>query len=143
MCKIQFVLVVDDLGIKYLSKADLDHLISSLKKYYGVALDMEGKEFVKIELDWENENRKVNLSMKPYLKKALRQFDNIVPSKRYDSPYPHTKTVYGAKEQFAEYDSLPPVKKEEQKHVQKANEIFCGMGEHATEHCSPLSALAA
>ena len=50
---LQFMLVVDDFGIKYIKKEDLDHLINSLEKYYEVAVDMEGKEFVKIELDWD------------------------------------------------------------------------------------------
>jgi hypothetical protein len=35
---IRFVLVVDDFGIKYLKKEDLDHLIQSLEKYYDVTV---------------------------------------------------------------------------------------------------------
>eukprot|EP00956_Cyclotella_meneghiniana_P040643 scaffold201311_cov36-Cyclotella_meneghiniana.AAC.1 len=62
--------------------------------------------------------------MEPYLRKALRQFDNIVPTKRRDSPYPHIEPKYGAKEQFAEYDTSPEVGKQEQKHVQKVNGKF-------------------
>ena len=50
---IQFVLVVDNFGIKYINKDDLDHLIQTLEKYYDVAVDLDGKEFVKIELDWD------------------------------------------------------------------------------------------
>ena len=50
---IQFVLVVDNFDIKYINKDDLDHLIQTLKKYYDVAVDLDGKEFVKIELDWD------------------------------------------------------------------------------------------
>jgi hypothetical protein len=71
---IQFVLVVDDFGIKYINKNDLDHLIHTFKKYYEVAIDLDRKEFVKIELDWDYENKRVHLSMAPYLQKALRQF---------------------------------------------------------------------
>jgi len=44
---IQFVLVVDDFGIKYLKKEDLDHLIQTLDKHYNVSVDIEGKEFMK------------------------------------------------------------------------------------------------
>ena len=33
---IQFVLVVDDFGIKYTKKDDLDHLIKLLKSHYDV-----------------------------------------------------------------------------------------------------------
>jgi hypothetical protein len=35
--------------------------------------------------------------MAPYLQKALRQFDNIVPTHRHDFPYPHIEPKYGAK----------------------------------------------
>jgi hypothetical protein len=38
--------------------------------------------------------------MAPYLQKALQQFDNIVPSKRQDLPYPYTELKYGAKQHF-------------------------------------------
>ena len=101
---IYFALVVDDFGIKYLKQADLDHLIASLEKYYDITVDLEGKEYVKIELDWDYENKRVHLSMAPYLQKALRQFDNVIPTQRQDSPYPYIEPKYGAKQQFAEYD---------------------------------------
>jgi hypothetical protein len=39
----QFVLIVDDFGIKYFSKEDVDHLVNSLKKYYEVKVNPEGK----------------------------------------------------------------------------------------------------
>ncbi len=79
---------------------------------------------MKIELDWDYDKGQVHLSMQPYLQKALRQFDNIVPSKHQDSPYPHVEPKYGAKEQFAEYDTSPPAGPEAQKHVQKVNGKF-------------------
>jgi hypothetical protein len=83
-------LVVDDFGIKFIKQADLDHLIASLEKYYDVTVDIEGKEYVKIELDWDYENKRVHMSMAPYLQKALREFDNVIPTQRQDSPYPYT-----------------------------------------------------
>jgi hypothetical protein len=140
---IQFVLVVDDFGIKYLKKEDLDHLINSLSKYYEVKVDLDGKEFVKIELDWDYENGKVHLSMAPYLKKALLQFNNVVPSKHQDSPYPHTPTRFGSKILYAEYDQSPPVDPVEQKHLQRANGkfLYYARGVDGTM-LTPLSALA-
>ena len=81
--------MVDNFGIKDINKDDLDHLIRTLEKYYDIAIDLDGKEFMKIELDWDYENKWVHLLMAPYLQKALRQFDNIVPTKRHNSPYPH------------------------------------------------------
>ena len=100
----QFVLIVDNFSIKYFSKEDLDHLVNSLKQYYEVKVDPEGRELVKIELDWDYKNKKVHLSMKPYLDKLLRQFENVVPSKCQDSPFPHVEPRYGAKVQFTKYD---------------------------------------
>jgi hypothetical protein len=47
--------------------------------------------------------------MKPYLDKALRQFDNVIPTKRQQSPYPHVQPKYGAKQQFTAYDQSEPV----------------------------------
>jgi hypothetical protein len=121
---LQFVLVVDDFSIKYLKEDDLDHLIKSLEKHYDVTVDKEGKEYAKIELDWDYEKREVHLSMIPYLLKALRQFDNVIPTKFQDSPYPHVEMHYGAKQQFAEYDTSAPVGKEAQKHVQQVTGEF-------------------
>ncbi len=140
----QFVLIVDDFGIKYFTKSDLDHLIDTLKQHYNVAVDTEAKEIVKIELDWDYMNRKVHLSMKPYLDKSLRQFDNVVPKKRHHSPYPHVKKTYGAKQQFAEYDESAPVGDKEKKHIQKVTGEFLwyGRGVDGTI-LTPLSAIAA
>ena len=47
---IQFVLVVDYFGIKYIRKEDLDHLVQSNKKHYDVMVNTERKEYLKIEL---------------------------------------------------------------------------------------------
>ena len=47
--KIQFVLVVDDFGIKFVQQGDLNHLINTF--------DLSCKEYVKINLDWDYENQ--------------------------------------------------------------------------------------
>lgn len=136
-------MVVDDFGIKYLKKEDLDHLIDTLRKYYDVKVDLDGKEFVKIELDWDYANGKVHLSMAPYLKKALIQFDNTVPSKRQDSDFPHTPTKYGSKTQYTEYDDSPAVGPQEQKFLQQSNGKFLYYARLVDgTMLTPLSALA-
>ena len=42
-CTLQFVLVVNDFGIKYIKKMDLNHLIDTLKKHCKVSADLEEK----------------------------------------------------------------------------------------------------
>ena len=82
--------------------------------------------------------------MKPYLDKALRQFDNVVPTKRQQSPYPHVEPKYGAKQQFAEYDESEPVGDAEKTQIQKITGKFLwyGRGVDGTI-LTPLSAIAA
>ena len=140
---IQFVLVVDDFGIKYLKREDLDHFVTIVKQHYDVTVNIHGKEFIKIELDWDYKKGEVHLSMEPYLRKALSQFNNLVPTKRQDSPYPHIEPKYGAKVQFTEYDTSPVIGKEGQTHVQQVNGKFLWHG-RAVDPTTlvPLSALA-
>ena len=69
MCNLQFVLIVDDFSI--LKKEDLDHLLNTLHKY-DVMVDLERKEYIKIELDLDYAEGKVHLSMKQCLNKALQ-----------------------------------------------------------------------
>ena len=82
--------------------------------------------------------------MKPYLDKALRQFGNVVPSKRQFSPYPHVEPKYGSKQQFAEYDKSEPVGDAEKMQIQKITRKFLwyGCGVDGTI-LTPLSAIAA
>ena len=94
---IQFVLVVDDFGIKYIKEANLNHLVSSPEKHYDVTVDKEGQENMKIKLVLDYQNGKVHVSMQPYLQKALCQFDNVVPSKCQDSSHPHNPFKYRKK----------------------------------------------
>eukprot|EP00804_Cyclotella_cryptica_P003430 CCRYP_002088-RA/>CCRYP_002088-RA protein AED:0.24 eAED:0.23 QI:0/0/0/1/1/1/2/0/894 len=141
---IQYVLVVDNFGIKYVKQQDIDHLINSLKKYYDISVDMEGKEYVKIELDWDYEQGNVHLPMKPYLLKALGQFNNLIPTKKHDSRYPHVPPKYGEKQQFNEYDNSPHVGKDKQKEVQTISGKFLWYGRAVDNTMlTPLSELAA
>ena len=123
---------------------NLNHLHITLKQYYNVKLYPEGTEYVKINLDWDYTNKKVHLSMAPYLKKALRQFDKVIPTKQQQSLYPHVKPNYRAKQQFAEYDELDPVDNKKKKQIQKVTGKFLwyARGVDGTI-LTPLSAIAA
>ncbi len=62
--------------------------------------------------------------MAPYLQKSLQQFNNIVPTECQDSPYHYTEPKYGAKQQFAEYNTSAPVGKDKQKFIQQVTGKF-------------------
>ncbi|KAL7480666.1 hypothetical protein ACHAW6_006339 [Cyclotella cf. meneghiniana] len=53
MQAIQFTLVVDDFGIKYVRKENALHLIETLKEHYTISDDWEGKKYAGLTLDWD------------------------------------------------------------------------------------------
>ena len=68
---ISFTLVVDDFGVKYVNKQDVDHLLRVLKEDYEIFEDWTGAKYVGLTLTWNYQNQKVHISMPGYVKKAL------------------------------------------------------------------------
>jgi hypothetical protein len=60
---IQFVLCVDDFGVKYVNEEDVEHLKQALtadnletkKPMFEITADMEGKRFCGFTMDWDYE----------------------------------------------------------------------------------------
>ena len=69
-CPINFTLIVDGVGAKYMRKEHTDHLISALKEIYVVDEDWHGKKYCGISLDWDYDKKKANLSIPGYYSKA-------------------------------------------------------------------------
>ena len=59
--------------------------------------DKEGSVFCGITLDWDYENRTVDLSMPGYVEKALVRFKHPTPRKPQHAPYPAAPIEYGKK----------------------------------------------
>ena len=57
------MLAVNDFGVKYVEKGDLEHLISSLKANYTLTVDWTENLYCGISLDWDYVNRWVDISM--------------------------------------------------------------------------------
>ena len=51
MQPISFTLIVDDFGVKYVSKKHANNLINVLRKHYTVSVDREGKKYANVTLD--------------------------------------------------------------------------------------------
>ena len=114
---IQFTLVVDDFGVKYEGREHAEHLASVLKKFYSVTEEWKGDRYIGIDLDWDYEKRQVHLSMRDYVKKALKQFNHAAPAKRQDSPFPFTPPKYGVKKQYAQQQSTAPALSKKDKEI--------------------------
>jgi hypothetical protein len=97
---LQFILVVDDFGVKFTSIADAKHLLHHLQKKYTITTDWEGKLFCGVNLEWDYNKRTVAISMPNYVNKAIKRFQHPLPTKPQHSPHQWTPPKYGAKTQF-------------------------------------------
>jgi hypothetical protein len=99
---IQFTLVVDDFGIKYVGKEHADHLLNVLKEHYTIDINWEGKLYCGITLTWDYIKKHVDISMPGYIKKLLQRFQHEL-QKAQHSPFYCPPKKYGKDAQ----DPLP------------------------------------
>ena len=64
---INFSLVVDDFGVKYIGKENADHLIQDLQKLYTISIDWTSSLFCGLTIYWDYAARICNISMTKYL----------------------------------------------------------------------------
>jgi hypothetical protein len=102
-----FTLAVDDFGIKYFDKADLDHLFKALETKYVLTKDLTGSSYLGLTLAWNYDDGYVDISMPQYVTKALAKFRHQPPRVPQHSPHPWTAPAYGQKVQFATSDESP------------------------------------
>ena len=63
----KFSLYVDDFGIKYYSKTDAEHLLTSLQKHYKITTDWTGTNYLGFTIDWNYKAGWVEISMPGYI----------------------------------------------------------------------------
>ena len=51
--KIAFTLVVNNFGVKYVNKSNVEHLTASLKANYALTVDWMGNLYCGISLEWD------------------------------------------------------------------------------------------
>ncbi len=106
---ISFSLVVNDFGVKYVGKENVQHLLETVRNFYKCSCDWAGERYCGLTLKWDYPGQKVHLSMPGYIPKALHCFKHPISTKPQDQPYPHIKPNYGAKMQHtAAEDTSPP-----------------------------------
>ncbi|KAL7490093.1 hypothetical protein ACHAW6_016101 [Cyclotella cf. meneghiniana] len=141
---VQFTLVVDDFGVKYVGKEHALHLKEALEQDYTVTTEWDGRRYIGITLDWDYERRRVHLSMPGYVAKALKLFQHRKSPGTQNAPYPSVRIIYGAKKQFAtETSNAPLLNPSEKKFIQKVcgKFLFLGRAVDPTLLC-PISAIA-
>ena len=106
---IQFTLVVEYFGVKYVGKKHSHHLMSALNYNYTINHDLKGSKYVGITLDWDYDGRKVHLLMTGYISEAVIHFRHKIPTKRQDSPYLFAPVKYGKKTQNTKAPDYTPL----------------------------------
>jgi hypothetical protein len=141
---IQFTLVVDDFGVKYVGEEHALHLKAALETNYEVTTDWSGRRYIGITLDWDYARRRVHLSMPNYVAKALLQFQHKAKKLAQHQPFPSARINYGAKKQYATKESTAPLlDKKGKRFVQQVcgKLLFLGRAVDSTLLC-PVSAIA-
>eukprot|EP00804_Cyclotella_cryptica_P022892 CCRYP_005102-RB/>CCRYP_005102-RB protein AED:0.43 eAED:0.43 QI:0/-1/0/1/-1/0/1/0/176 len=84
---VQFSLVVDDFGIKYIGQQHLEHLIASIKQHYDVTVDYTGSLYCGITIDWQYNKGYLDISMPKYVHKQLTKYNHPRPKKTVHTPW--------------------------------------------------------
>ena len=115
-----FTLVVDNFGVEFVNKDDVDHLISSIKTTYSLTEDWTGNLYCGISLKWDYIGRTVDISMPGYIKKKLQEYEHVRPRKVQTCPYSPEPKKFGSKAQAPfPPDASPKLDEKGIKRIQK------------------------
>jgi hypothetical protein len=105
----KFCLCVDDFGVKYFSQQDADHLLNSLRNHYKISVDYTGKHYCGLTMDWDYDNKHVDISMPKYIPAMLKKLQHPTPKKPQYAPHHWSKPVYGKRLQMTPVDTTAPL----------------------------------
>jgi hypothetical protein len=83
---ILFTLVVDDFGVKYVNKDDVNHLIKCLKEKYKLTKDWDSNLYCGIKLNWNYNDHTLDDLMPGYIIKQLQKYNYTIPAKSTATP---------------------------------------------------------
>ena len=83
---IEFLLVVDNFGVKYTDRLDAEHLASTISKWYPCRCSWEPTYYLGITLEWDWTTQTVKLWMPGYVKEALLKFQHMANEVKCYSP---------------------------------------------------------
>jgi hypothetical protein len=117
---ISFTLVVNDFGVKYMRKEDINHLIKCIKEQYELTEDWDGDLYCGIHLKWDYNIPTLDVSMPGYILKQLQKYKHDCPQRPQHCPYSPLLKQYGSEAQRPlPPDTSPPLSKDDIKHMQR------------------------
>ena len=122
---IAFTLVVDDFGVKLVSKADAQHLIDVLQQQYTIKVNWAGDKYLGYTIRHDANWDEIILSMPGVIPCALKRFCPHGVPKYAASPAVYIPPVYGQKgQQQAHEDSTPKLSDKDKQFCQEVNGVF-------------------
>jgi hypothetical protein len=85
---INFSLVINNFGVKYVGKEHAQPLLQTVQKYHKCFLKEEGERYCRLTIKWDYLGKKVHLSMPLYAKNGLKQFQHPPPNRAARSAAP-------------------------------------------------------
>jgi hypothetical protein len=83
---IQYCLIIDNFGVKYVGLEHFNYLLSILKKFHGVQYNMAGDKFAGMDIEWNRAARCCHISLPGYISMLLLKFKYPHPAKPRLSP---------------------------------------------------------
>jgi hypothetical protein len=100
---------VEDFGVKYVGREHAEHLMACIKNNYEISSNWKGSAYCGLTLEWDYNNRTVDLSVPGYINAALHKYQHPAPTRPEHAPHKWNPPVYGAKSQYVEDDNNSPV----------------------------------
>jgi hypothetical protein len=124
--QIWFNLAVDDFGIKYIGKDDLQHLYNALQKEtYNIVEDHAGKLYCSINLKWNYDNEYIDLSKPKYIMEQLTCYAHPAPGRPPHYPFLPNPITYNKDTQApTPTDDSPLLDNAGKKCIQQVNGSF-------------------
>ena len=104
----KFCLCVNDFGIKYYSQDDANHLIQALRTAYKITIDMKGKQYCGLDLNWQYDKGYVDVSMNKFVTTTLDKLQHKQSSRPQHAPHDWVKPTYSTKPQLAHNEDDSP-----------------------------------
>ena len=93
---------IDDFGVKYSTRADLNYLNNTLQTKYTTSSDITGTFYCGLTLKWYYQLQYVDISMSGYIDKVTKRFALPSPLKPYHSLSDHIDPSYGTRVQYTD-----------------------------------------
>ena len=115
-----FCLVVDDFACRYSNKQDALDLITHIEKKYKFKVDWDANQYIGINLKWDYNKRRAQMSMNGYVEQALEELQHPKPKRPEWAPSHMERPNYGATIQYAETDDTEELDENRIKYKQRA-----------------------